>query len=118
MSEAPQPSYLPGNVLAVLGRLASEPYQLRWIVNATASEYVLPDDLVNDVHAVARWAAAANTMPKILATVHRFLAEFYECVGLLPDDIDVQRDAAWLRIREAAARTLRQLGHEIPDDVP
>lgn len=110
-----QPFYVPERVLIVLGRLASEQYQLRWIVNGTVDKHVLPSELLNDVEAVSRCAAAANTAPHVLALIHRLLAVYYESLESLPQEIDVQQNRSWLELRLAAQQTLQGLGHQIPD---
>lgn len=108
------PLCVPEDVLSVLARLASEAYQLRWITNATSEDYVLASDLLNEVEAISRWAATANTVPVVLAVVHRFLAEYYECIAIVPRSINIRQDPAWLRLRLVAERTLKELGHTIP----
>jgi hypothetical protein len=112
-----EPLHVPDDVLLVLGRLASEPYQLRWIVHGTADEYVLASELINNVEAIARWAATATTMPRILAIIHKFLARYYECLESMPRDIDTQKDRAWLDLRAAAEQALQGLGQMIPDNL-
>lgn len=116
---ARQPAYLPDDVASALGAMASERYQRRWIVNGTVEGgYITTADMLCDIDRVARWAGTTPTMPWILAIVHRFLAVFYECLDKLPKDIDIERDATWIRMRDAAALALTQLGHPIPEDIP
>ena len=97
--------------MALIADLASKEAQIRWIVQATPDEYLLPEELLN---------GALQFCSDALATTEPITAAQRDAVGALASAIDdagdfldsydrsniadlIERDASWTTIRERAA---------------
>jgi hypothetical protein len=101
-----------------LAHLASLDIQRRYILHATRDEYLLPEELLDDAHAVVRQirtqplAISAPAVTAILA-----LQPLLDAV-VLPSGRDglqhlVEDDTAWRAAREQAVRCLDILGFDL-----
>lgn len=116
-----------------IGQMASITYQERWVVNGTADEYVLLDELVETtIYEAKRQATHPATCGQYSEHERDALIRFCDRVdalyGLIPwrdpkvsiADI-VERNEAMRQIRDAANQCLRELGvsfteHELLND--
>jgi hypothetical protein len=101
-----------------LAHLASLNIQRRYIIDATRDEYLLPEELIDDAHAVVR---QIRTKPEALsapaATAILALQPLLDAV-VFPSGRDglrhlVEDDTAWRAAREQAARCLDILGFDL-----
>jgi len=92
--------------------LASFESQERYIVRGTASEYLLPSQLVNDALELVRLVDSGMIASWLSATQRDRLAELklaLEAVDVeAPNDQLVRRDPAWAAVRTAAGRFLAE----------
>jgi hypothetical protein len=90
--------------------LASREAQERYIIKRTASEYLLPDELVNDALEFVRIVESRKIGPSLTAPQRDRLAELKAALEAadidLPNDELVARNPAWATVREAAQRFL------------
>lgn len=90
--------------------LASRDAQEHYIVHGTASEYLLPEELVNDGLAFVRLVESGKIGSSLTALQRDRLAELkiaLEAADIdLPNDELVARNPAWSAVREAAQRFL------------
>ena len=90
--------------------LASREAQERYIVNGTASEYLLPEELVNDALDFVRLVELGNIGSSLTAPQRGRLAELKLALEAtdtdLPNDELVVSNPAWAAVREAAQRFL------------
>jgi hypothetical protein len=90
--------------------LASREAQERYIINGTASEYLLPQELVNDALEFVRLVEFGKIGSSLMAPQRNRLAELkvaLEATDIdLPNDELVARNPAWAVVREAAQRFL------------
>lgn len=90
--------------------LASRAPQERYIINGTSSEYLVPEELVNDALGFVRLVEVGRTGASLTGPQRDSLAELkiaLEAVDLdLPNDELVMRNPAWAVLREAAERFL------------
>lgn len=90
--------------------LASREAQERYIVNGTAAEYLLPEELVNDGLEFVRLVELGRIGSSLTAPQRDRLAKLkvaLEAADIdLPNDELVARSPAWAAVREAAQRFL------------
>jgi hypothetical protein len=90
--------------------LASREEQERYIVHGTASEYLLPEELVNDGLEFVRLVEAGTIGSSLTALQRDRLTELKVALEAadtdLPNDELVVRNPAWASVREAAQRFL------------
>jgi hypothetical protein len=88
--------------------LASREAQERYIINGTASEYLLPEELVNDAREFVRLVELGTIGSSLTRLQRNRLAELkiaLEAVDVeLPNAELVSRTPAWADVREAAQR--------------
>ena len=86
--------------------LASREAQERYIINGTASEYLLPKELVNDALEFVRLVELGTIESSLTRLQRNRLAELktaLEAVDIeLPNDELVNGNPAWIAVREAA----------------
>lgn len=90
--------------------LASREAQDRYIINGTASEYLLPEELVNDALEFVRLVESKGIGSSLTAAQRNRLAELKVALKAadtdLPNDALVVRNPAWAAARQAAQRFL------------
>ena len=90
--------------------LASREEQVRYIVNGTASEYLLPEELVNDALEFVRLVEAGKIGSSLTVPQRSRLSELK--VALEAADVELAgdelaaRNPAWAAVRGAAQRFL------------
>ena len=90
--------------------LASREAQERYVINGTASEYLNPDELVNDALEFVRLVELGKVGSSLTAPQRNRLAELKVALEAadtdLPNDDLVLRNPAWATVRETAQRFL------------
>jgi hypothetical protein len=110
-----------GRLLKAMARLASEQYQDAYIVNGTSEEYVLPEDLIEDLASLCQLAEKTHYTKLFALNEHEVLAAMLlKLKALGPGfwteaqrngaDHLVHENAIWSDLRSSAARSLREFG--------
>jgi hypothetical protein len=109
-------------LLRRIAQVGSLPYQVRWVVNANADEYVLLDELIETTTYAAKHRATHPILSKNLSSMEReALIRFHERVMALYGEIPwndpkvsiadiVEENQAMGEIRAAAQECLHALG--------
>lgn len=104
--------------LRLLGALASETVQRRYIVHGTKDAYLLPQEIVNDGAYFLRYPGLGET--QLLPSVQEFARVFKECAPKVPlndatvsNEMLVELDPYWARIRSSAKTVLQEMGADL-----
>ncbi|MCZ6856453.1 MAG: hypothetical protein O7F70_00495 [Gemmatimonadetes bacterium] len=104
--------------LNLLGPLASQAVQRRYLVGGTQDSYLLAEEVLNDGDYFLRHPQLGAT--KSLPSVQEFARALQECARKVPlDDVTVsnetlvERDPYWARIRNAAQAVLQEMGADL-----
>ena len=105
--------------LRLLGPLASQAVQRRYIVGPTTDEYILPTEILNDGYYFLRHPLGTA---ESLGSVEEFARVLEECGPKVPiedatvsNETLVERDPHWARIRDAAKAVLQELGADLEE---
>ena len=113
-------------LIKALARLASEPYQDAYLVNGTSDEYILPEDLVEDV--VSLYFLSGKSQYKHLFTdkQQKEMKELLKAIRALGDDFWdfpefsdaaslVHENLLWKDLRSRSVDCLKSLNYNIDD---
>lgn len=111
------------SIANALAPLASEVVQERYIANATRSEYLVPEELLERAHAIVKLVQSGHQSTRSLGAEAR--AQILALAPLLSAELKAQlverslssesllHDPAWVAIRHQAAACLRALSFDL-----
>lgn len=110
-----------------LASLASFPYQERYVLNGTKDEYLVPEDIINDVDALRFWMHQPENQPLLSKDQFASLSSLLAAIEQTDDDklglsASVSRldflaifrtGDGWQLLRSKAAESLASFGFDI-----
>jgi len=108
-------------LIKVLARLASKQYQDLYMVHGTAEEYVLPEDLIEDVASLCQLATKNHykttftndeyaALKSMLIKIRGLDSDFWNVVGNNTLEHLVHKNLIWSDLRLSAEHVLNALG--------
>ena len=107
-------------LIKALTRLASKQYQNLYMVHGTAEEYVLPEDLIEDVASLCQLAAKSHhrivftsdehtVLESMLIEISKLDSDFWDEIGNNNLEYLVHKNPTWSDLRLLAEHTLNAL---------
>lgn len=104
-----------------LARLASRAYQRRFINEATADEYVLPDEMLDSTSSLLEATLQSAILSRSFGDAERRCVEetltgfrhLQKQIQFDDPEFSVERDQDWMAVREMATQCLGILGFDL-----